>query len=222
MQSVRSIVLAVSVTLVIGVTVACSGPRSSLAAGTAGTVPLPGGATGSTTGEPTVDAVLNLLERPLATSFTVEYTIDRKLGAITAGATVAHGPLATSVTVRNVRFLLDDTSPRTCDLTARSCEDTVVDARVSDLGIGARFWRDSPARALRVTAARRSGPPAASTPMVGGQPATCVDVPVGAGVERYCALASGVIARWDTAYVDIEATSTRPTFDQEAFATLTG
>ena len=220
MQSVRSVVLAV--TLAIGVLNACSGPRSSIAAGTAAIVLLPGGAAGTTTGEPTVDAVLALLEGPLATSFTVEYTIDRKLGAITAGATVAHGPLATSVTVRNVRFLLDETSPRTCDLTARSCEDTVVDARVSDLGIGAHFWRDSPARALRVTTARRSGSPTASTPTIGGQPATCVDIPVGSGVERYCALTTGAIARWDTAYVDIEATITRPTFDQEAFVTPTG
>ncbi len=212
----------VTVTLAISVTVACSGPRSSLAAGTAATLPLPGGAAGTTTAEPTVDAVLALLEGPLAASFTTEYSIDRKLGAITAGATVAHGPLATSVTVRNVRFLLDDTNPRTCDLAAGTCEDAVIDARLSDLGIGTRFWRDSPARALRVTAARRSGSPSASTPTIGGQPATCVDIPVGTGVERYCALTTGAIARWDTAYVDIEATSTRPTFDQEAFVTPTG
>ena len=185
-------------------------------------MPPPGGAAGTTSGVPEVDAVLVLLEGPVAASFTTEYSIDRKLGAITTRATVAHGPLATSVTVRNVRFLLDDTSPRTCDLTARSCQDSIVDARLSDLGIGARFWRDSPARALRVTAARRSGSTTASTPTIGGQPATCVDVPVGTGAERYCALNTGAIARWDTAYVDIEATSTRPTFDPEAFVTPTG
>jgi hypothetical protein len=37
-------------------------------------------------------------------------------------------------------------------------------------------------------------------------------------VEHYCALDSGVLARWDTAYVDVELTGVRDTVDQEAFS----
>jgi len=83
--------------------------------------------------------------------------------------------------------------------------------------VGSAFWAGGPARALRVALTRRSGPPVASTQDVAGQSAQCVDVPVGAGVEHYCASSLGPVARWDTAAVAVELTGLSPAADPTAF-----
>ena len=64
---------------------------------------------------------------------------------------------------------------------------------------------------------RRSGPPVASTQLVGGQSVACVDVPVGPGVEHYCVTALGPIARWDTAALSVELTGISDVPDPAAF-----
>jgi hypothetical protein len=43
-------------------------------------------------------------------------------------------------------------------------------------------------------------------------------VPVGAGVEHYCATPAGPIARWDTAAVTVELTALAGTSDENAFS----
>ena len=65
---------------------------------------------------------------------------------------------------------------------------------------------------LEVDAGRRIGPSVASSLTIAGLPATCVDVvlPSAAtttGSVRYCALDSGVLARYFGADVSIELTS---------------
>jgi len=64
---------------------------------------------------------------------------------------------------------------------------------------------------------RRAGAPVASTQTIAGQDAQCVDVPVGAGVEHYCATPAGPVARWDTAAVNVELTGFNREPDQSAF-----
>ena len=54
---------------------------------------------------------------------------------------------------------------------------------------------------------------------MGGQPATCVTVPSGEGDETTCATPAGILARWDTAAIDVELTSFTPTADGAAFQT---
>ena len=196
----------------------CSAARPSIAK--AADPPL-GGELGKPTGVDAVDAVLQRLEGPAQEAFTAVYAVTRKLGAESAKAQVAKNATVTSVTIGLVRYLVSD-APKTCNLNESLCERGIIDARTSNLGIGASFWRDNPARALRVTTARRSGPPTASTVTIGGQEASCVAVPVpsplgGQGAETYCALAAGAIARWDTAYVTVELESLAPTADQQAF-----
>jgi hypothetical protein len=192
---------------------ACSAARPSIAK--AADPPL-GGELGNPTGFDAVDAVLQRLEGPTQDVFTAMYAVTRKLGSETAEAEVAKNASATSVTIGLVRYLISD-APKTCNLNEALCERGIIEARTSNLGIGASFWRDNPARALRVTTARRSGPPTASTATIGGQEASCVAVPVGQGTETYCALAAGAIARWDTAYVTVELESLAPTADPSAF-----
>lgn len=208
-----SALLAALLALVTTVT-ACSGTRGSLSATTVS--PGLGGESGQPVGDAGVDDVLARLERPMDQSFTATYDVTRKLGARTATAVVSRGPLAISVTIGDVRYVRADTD-HTCVLSTSSCEDTVNEARVSDLGLSSTFWRDAPARALRVSYGRRSAPPTASTVTLAGQPAACVAVPVGAGVETYCALATGALARLDTAYATVELSAYEPTVRQEAF-----
>ena len=203
---------AVAVALVTLVT-GCAGRRASL---TTASPPAAGGDAGTPVGDGAVDTVLGDLERPMASSFTATYAITRKLGATAGTALVSRGPLATSVTVGDVRFVRSD-ADHTCVLSTKACEDTINDARISDLGIASSFWRDAPARVLRVTYGRRASPASGDTVTIAGQSAQCVSVPVGTGAERYCALPAGAMARWDTAYITIELTAWEPNVRQESF-----
>jgi len=192
---------------------ACAGRRATL---TTPAGPVTGGDAGVSVGDAAVDAVLGDLERAMTSNFTATYTITRKLGATRADAVVSRGPLATSVTIGDVRFVRSDVD-HTCLLSAKTCEDTINDARISDLGVASTFWRDAPARSLRVTYSRRAAAPTAADETIAGQPAHCVAVPVGTGTERYCSVPAGALARWDTAYVTVELTGWEPNLRPEAF-----
>jgi len=158
---------------------------------------------GATTGDPAADAVLALLDAAPQRRFTARYTVFRPLGALTSGALVIHDLDAAIVEVADVRFVLG-AAARTC--VAGRCEDGVNDARISDrLPMGASFFADRPARALRVSVARRAGPVVASNVTVAGRPATCATVPVLGGTERYCASDLGAVAVVERADVRITA-----------------
>jgi hypothetical protein len=160
--------------------------------------------------------VLGLLEAVSDAPFTATYEVTRKLGPNVTTATVVQDGDRRSITVGEVRFLHTE-QDATCNLSTKACEPGVQDARISDYSIGSAFWADSPARALRVSMTRRAGAPVASTQTIAGQEAQCVDVPVGAGVEHYCATPAGPIARWDTAAVSVELTGFDGTPDPNAF-----
>jgi hypothetical protein len=206
------VVLAV---LTVLVAAACAtGPRPTLQRADA--APALGGAVGSPSGDAGADSVLKLLEGADGSTFTATYQITRKLGPMTTGATVVQQDGTRSITVGDVRFLHTDHDV-TCSMTQDACEPGTLDARISDYSVGSAFWASGPARALRVALTRRSGPPVASTQDVAGQSAQCVDVPVGAGVEHYCASSLGPVARWDTAAVAVELTGLSPAADPTAF-----
>jgi hypothetical protein len=175
-----------------------------------------GGATGASTGDPAADKVLALLEGEGAPSFTATYSITRKLGPNETTGTVVKDGSSLSITVGDVRFL-GGAKAETCSVSGHTCQDGTVDARISDYSIASTFWAGGPARALRVALSRRAGPTVASSQTIGGADATCVDVPVGAGVEHYCAVAQGAIARWDTAAVSVNLTGITPAADPAAF-----
>ncbi len=193
-----------------------TGPRPTLQKSDAGVGADLGGATGTPSGDAGADGVLSLLEGVAATHFTATYHITRKLGPEETDATVVQDGASRSITVGDVRFLHTD-ADETCSVSSASCEPGTLDARISDYSIGSAFWSASPARALRVAMTRRSGPPVASTQTVAGQSAQCVDVPVGAGVEHYCATTLGPVARWDTAAVAVELTGITESSDAAAF-----
>jgi hypothetical protein len=175
-----------------------------------------GGAPGTPSGDAGADGVLTLLEGPTGAKFTATYHITRKLGPQETDATVVQDGNSRSITVGDVRFL-HTSADVTCTVSTAACEPGTLDARISDYSVGSAFWSGGPARALRVAMTRRSGPPVASTQNVAGQSAQCVDVPVGAGVEHYCATGLGPVARWDTAAVAVELTGLSGTPDAAAF-----
>jgi hypothetical protein len=178
--------------------------------------PTLGGQAGEPVGDAPVDTVLGLLEGASAPEFTAAYTLVRKLGPNTTTGQVVRQGQVTSVTVGDYRFL-DGATPLTCSLSAASCEPGLQEARISDYSLPSSFWGPAPARALRVAYARRSGDPQPATMEIGGVTATCVDVPVGPGTERYCATPAGPVAFWDTAATQVSLTAFQDTPDQTAF-----
>jgi hypothetical protein len=175
-----------------------------------------GGGTGEPVGDEAVDSVLRLLEGEESPTYTARYRLTRKLGATQADGTVVRDGDQRSITVGDIRFLVGP-DERTCNLATGECEDGVLEARISDVGVATTFYGPSPARALRVAFERRSGPPVAGAATVGGLQTTCVDVPVGGGVERYCAAPGGQVALWDTAATNVELVSQVDTADPAAF-----
>jgi len=176
-----------------------------------------GGGAGSPVGDGATDAVLNRLENVDDHTFTATYTVLRRFGDRSTQATVVEDGNEVSVTVGEVRFLLGART-LTCSMASGRCEDGTIDARISDYSVPSNFFAVSPARALRVAYARKSGATVASDQTFAGVAATCVEVPLGGGSDHYCAMPSGAIALWDTAAIRVELTGMADTADPSAFA----
>ena len=70
-------------------------------------------------GDPSVDAVLSRFELVADETFTADYEITNNFGPVTREATVVHDDEGRrSITIGDVRFLLERTSSTTCDLSA--------------------------------------------------------------------------------------------------------
>jgi hypothetical protein len=173
----------------------------------AGTIAL-GGEPGTSVGDAAVDGILTVLEQADGPGFAAKYHITRRLGPVDTDASVTRQDDKVSVTVRDVLFQLGD-HPKTCTVSSSDCQDGVIEQRISDTGVGSTFWSTAPARALRVTYTRKSGPPTPSTATIAGVSVQCVDIPVGGGTERYCVTPLGPIALWDTADKRVELTELR-------------
>jgi len=176
--------------------------------------------TQAATGDPAVDAVLERLDRVGLEQFTADYTILTRLGGKESTATVVQADNSRrSITINDVRFLDGSGTVSTCNLTTAECEAVINDARVSDIQITHDFYGSSFGRRLRVDAGRSLAPARGYTESIGGQPATCADVPVSGGTKIYCALDSGPLARYNGNDVVIVLVASNPTPDESKFAT---
>ena len=172
------------------------------------------------TGDPAIDGVLERLGRVGIEQFTADYTVLTRLGDKESTATVVQADNSRrSITINDVRFLDGSGTAATCNLTTAECEAVINDARVSDIQITHDFYGSSFARRIRVDAGRSLAPARGYTETIGGQPATCADVPVSGGTKVYCALDSGPLARYDGNDVLIELVALNPTPDESKFAT---
>ena len=172
------------------------------------------------TGDPGIDAVLDRLDAVGLEQFTAGYTILTRLGGQQSTATVVQAENSRrSVTVNDVRYLNGTGNPATCNLTTDECEAAINDARTSDVQVTHDFYGPSIARRLRVDAGRRLDNARAYQSTIAGQTATCADVPVSGGTKTYCALDSGVLARYDGADLAIELVSVTDVADETKFET---
>jgi hypothetical protein len=177
-------------------------------------------ATGTTSGDPSIDQVLHQLDAVNNGPYTATYTVLTKFGNTSRSASVAVDTRRQSVTVGRVRFITVNGASQTCELDKSDpCATTLVPAKISDTQITPGFYAEDAAKRLRRSAIARIGTPIASTDTIAGQPATCVDVPVTGGVSVYCVLTKGPLARLDDGAVTITLTQFKSTVDETLFAT---
>jgi len=203
--------LAVALVATLALAACATGPRPSFDADEP---------TQTATGDPAIDAVLQRLDRVGLEQFTADYTILTRLGGKESTATVVQADNSRrSITINAVRFLDGSGTVATCNLTTAECEAVINDARVSDIQITHDFYGSSFARRLRVDAGRSLAPARGYTESIGGQPATCADVPVSGGTKIYCALDAGPLGRYDGNDVVINLVAVNPAPDESKFAT---
>ena len=172
------------------------------------------------TGDPGIDAVLDRLDAVGLEQFTADYTILTRLGGLESTATVVQADNSRrSVTLNDVRYLNGTGTAATCNLTTDECEAVINDARTSDIQVTHDFYGPSIARRLRVDAGRRLDNARAYESTIAGQAATCADVPVSGGTKTYCALDSGVLARYDGSDLAIELVTVTDVPDETKFET---
>ncbi len=175
---------------------------------------------GTPVGDAAIDAVLGRLEGSDPPPFTAEYTIVTNASGGTSNATVVVDVDRRSITISNIRFLIEGSRTGTCNTQSGRCSNSIDDARVSDIQVTHQFYGEATARRLRSDAAQRIGATAASAATIAGLAATCVSVPLSDGSPVYCALENGLLARMDNGDVDIELTSFRDGVDERAFLAI--
>ena len=82
------------------------------------------------TGIAEVDQVLARLDAVDGKTFTASYAIERKLGDLKRSATVVQSPPHTVVQIGDVA-LFTDAPQQTCDITTQTCEDGLLEQRIS-------------------------------------------------------------------------------------------
>lgn len=178
-------------------------------------------------GNEAVDAVLTrLLALPRAVySATYDATVGFDDSTSEVTATQA-SPIRHSLTIGDVRYLVDDTRVETCSLDSGDCEPGHDAALVSDTLLAPDFLYSNTAARLRRDYAAAIGPPVASTEMADGHTATCVTIPLPATAADpsaapqpstagsvYCVLDNGVLTRLDAADLRLALTSYSDTAD---------
>jgi hypothetical protein len=179
-----------------------------------------------TTGSPAVDAVIERVNALGTAVYTADYDVVTAFdGETTPVRASQSGPSRRSLTIGDVRYLVDGSSTRTCSVSTGECTDTLDAARVSDVQMGPDFFGTSLAARIRHDAELAVGEPTASTEDVLGQAATCAAIPVagsgGAGesavTNTYCVLDNGVLARLDAGDLDVTMTAYEPGADAALF-----
>lgn len=175
---------------------------------------------GSVTGDPAIDQVLTQLDTNNVGPYTAGYTVLTKFGNVTRAASVSVDHGRRSVTVGDVRFLTVNNSSQTCLLDRQDpCSASIDPARISDTQVTPDFYAADAAKRLRRDAAAVVGKPVAHVESIGGQQATCVDVPLPGGTSVFCVLTGGPLARLDDASVAIDLTQFSPTADEALYTT---
>ena len=164
------------------------------------------------------DAVLQRLQRAPDESFVASYLITPSSATEPTTATVTRtGDGMLTVEIGSVVYTTSvDGRTTTCTSADSECEDFANDARVSDLSVTHLFWGPAFERRLQTDSGRRIGTSELSEASIAGQPATCAAVTLPSSLESvgtvtYCALESGLLARYQGADVYVELASFQST-----------
>ncbi len=183
------------------------GQRPTLGAASAPTAPAPVGESN----DPGVKALTALLNGQSTSSFTANYHVISKLGSTESDVRVVHDADHLAVTVTTGTLpgvaVYGGVSAATCSGTPITCKAGVDERPLSDLQLTSTFWGASAARSLNVQASRTTDVIPTSNIIISGQSATCVAIQNGTGVPtQFCALTTGLLARWDDQTRKIELT----------------
>jgi hypothetical protein len=172
-----------------------------------------------TTGSPAVDAVIERVNALGDAVYTADYDVVTAFdGQTTPVRASQSGPSRRSLTIGDVRYLVDGSSTQTCTVSTVECTDTIDAARVSDVQMNPDFFGTSLAARIRHDVEVAVGEPTASTEEFLGQTATCAAIPVDAATKNtYCVLENGVLARLDGGDVDVTMTAYEPGADAALF-----
>lgn len=170
-----------------------------------------------------------LLDTPTEATYTVTYSITTKFGGQqTIGKVVYDASLGTASIIGQERFVFTaEGKTATCSLITDDCQSGILDYRVSDRMMTARFFRDSTLKRIEQDSRIAVGEIVRTSAEVFGRNEVCTEIPVVdmTGTTRttvYCALAGfGVVSRIDTADVLVEVTAIDATADPIAFDTGT-
>ena len=169
----------------------------------------------TSTGDADVDELLDRIAGLDAAVYTAAYDVyvpfdDRTVAVTTTQAAADER----SLTIGDVRFLVDDGAAETCILSTGRCTDGHDSALVSDVQMTNDFFATSLAARLRRDAALAVGPIGATDETFVGTAARCVTIPLPAApatpdqrtAGRYCIFANGVLAALQAA--DLSTTLT--------------
>lgn len=170
-----------------------------------------------------------LLDSPTMAQFTVTYSITTKFGGQqTIGKVVYDASLGTASIIGQERFVFTaEGKTATCSLITDDCQAGILDYRVSDRMMTARFFRDSTLKRIEQDSKIAVGEIVKSTAEIYGSNEVCTEIPMVdlTGTTRttiYCALEGlSVVSRIETADILVEVTGIAPTADPSSFDTGT-
>lgn len=170
-----------------------------------------------------------LLDSPTKAQYTVTYSITTKFGGQqTVGKVVYDASLGTASIIGQERFVFTaEGKTATCSLITDDCQAGILDYRVSDRMMTARFFRDSTLKRIEQDSKIAVGDIVKSSADVFGSTEVCTEIPMVdmTGTTRttiYCALEGlSIVSRIETADVLVEVTAIDDTADPLSFDTGT-
>jgi hypothetical protein len=163
-------------------------------------------------------AILDRFANADNAEFTATYRITVNYGSLETTASVAQQQGERSVTIGEIRYLVETGSTRTCELANSTCVNGLDDTKVSDVQITHQFWSRATEQRLRIDAGRNIGPAEQYVAVFANTTVDCVSVPVVGGTKVYCVTEDGVLAHYAGPDLLIELTSYTNDVDRELFS----
>jgi hypothetical protein len=180
----------------------------------------------STTGVAEVDAVLLRLGTLGSAVYSASYSVYRSPGDTPTEVTTTQSAAdRRSLTIGDVRYIVNGGTPQTCRLSTGQCEAGLDSARVSDVRMNHDFFGTHLMARLRSDAATASGPTTSSVVPAHGKDATCITIPLPAPASApssdpasmYCVLETGVLTALEAPDVRVELMSYSDVPDEAQF-----